>query len=249
MKFSEETLMAYADGELDAATREAIEAQMRTDPKLAQEVVRHQVLRAKLQAAFADALVESVPERLVAAAQTAPAGNAAEVVSLSAARDARSAVVTRRWATPQWLAIAASLVIGIVGTRLVLVNDSGPVVADGGRMIANGTLAAALNTQPGGGRDATSVKTGISFVAKSGDYCRTFNIDDKEQLAGLACREGEQWRVKALAQGSKPGGGDFRMAASTLPPAILRAVEDSIAGDALDSAGEAAARQRNWKRE
>ena len=248
MKFSEETLMAYADGELDVATREAIEAQMRTDPKLAQQVARYQALRVKLQGAFASALAENVPDRLLAAAQTAPVGNGAGVVSLSAARDARSGVVTRPWATPHWLAIAASLVIGVVGTWSVLTRDSSPIVADNGRLIAGSALALVLDTQPGSGHDGASMRPGISFVAKSGDYCRTFSIDANDRLAGLACREGEQWRVKALAQGEKPGSGDFRMAASELPPAILRAVEDSIAGEALDSAGEAAARQRNWKK-
>ena len=32
MKFSQEMLMAYADGELDAQTRQAIEAEMAADP-------------------------------------------------------------------------------------------------------------------------------------------------------------------------------------------------------------------------
>ena len=37
MKFSDETLMAYADGELDAATRAAIEDEMAHDPQIAAE--------------------------------------------------------------------------------------------------------------------------------------------------------------------------------------------------------------------
>jgi hypothetical protein len=252
MKFSEETLMAYADDELDDATRAAIEAQMRTDPQTAQEVARHQALRAKLRGAFGGVLVESVPERLIAAAHTAPAVNGATVVSLSAARDARSGVTSgatmRRWSAPHWFAIAATLVIGVIGTRLALMSDSGPIVADNGRMIASGALAAALSTQVGAGHDAAPLQIGISFLAKSGDYCRTFNVGDKERLAGLACREGDQWRVKALAQADRQGDG-FRMAASALPPAILRAVEDSISGEALDAAGEAMARQRDWKQQ
>jgi len=247
MTFSEETLMAYADGELDVTTRAAIEARMRVDPQIAQEVARHLALRAKLRGAFAEVFVESVPERLIAAAHKAPAGDDSGVIDLPTARDARHAATTRRWSASHWAAIAASLVIGVIGTRLALVGDDAPIIAQDGRMIANSALASALSTQTGGGHAGAAVQIGISFLAKSGDYCRTFTVGDKEQLAGLACHNGEQWRVSVLAQSDEPAGADYRMAASALPPAVLRAVEDSIAGEALDSAGESAARQRGWK--
>jgi anti-sigma factor RsiW len=38
MKFSNEILMAYADGELDAALRAQIETEMKRDPELARAV-------------------------------------------------------------------------------------------------------------------------------------------------------------------------------------------------------------------
>ena len=47
MTFSEETLIAYADGELDAATRAALEAALASDPQLAQRIERHRALRAR----------------------------------------------------------------------------------------------------------------------------------------------------------------------------------------------------------
>src|SRR5262245_21219445 len=64
MKFSPETLMAYADGELDAETRRAIEAEMAVDPQVAQEVERHRAMRAEVGGAFAGVLDEPVPDRL-----------------------------------------------------------------------------------------------------------------------------------------------------------------------------------------
>ena len=250
MKFSDEILMAYADGELDAATRAAIDEQMRNDPQLAQQVARHRALRAKLGDAFGDVLAEGVPERLVATAQTAPAGNN-KIIDLAAARDARMGV-TRRWSASHWTAVAASLVIGIVGTLMALQREANPIVADNGRMTAAGVLALALDNQPGGVPGAGPAQIGISFVAKGGNYCRTFSVGGADpragQLAGMACREANAWRVKALAEGNTPAGGDYRMAASSLPPSVLRAVEDSMAGEALDAAGEAAARQRGWKK-
>src|SRR5207253_696626 len=63
MSYSEETLMAYADGELDPAARAALEAAMAADPGLAQRVARHQALRARLRAALDPVLDEPLPQR------------------------------------------------------------------------------------------------------------------------------------------------------------------------------------------
>jgi transposase len=52
MTFSEETLMAYADNELDAQTRTAVEEAMASDPEIARRVAQHKALRGKLRVAF-----------------------------------------------------------------------------------------------------------------------------------------------------------------------------------------------------
>ena len=64
MKISDELLMAYADNELDAPQREAIEQAMQTDPSIAQAVARHQALRRDVFDAFAGVLDEPVPAKL-----------------------------------------------------------------------------------------------------------------------------------------------------------------------------------------
>ena len=45
MTFSDQTLSAYVDGELDAATRAALEAAMAGDPTLAGRIARQRALR------------------------------------------------------------------------------------------------------------------------------------------------------------------------------------------------------------
>jgi uncharacterized protein YaiL (DUF2058 family) len=69
MSFSDETLMAYADGELEPAARAEVESAMRGDPEVAARVARHQALRTDVFAAFAPVLDEPVPARLSAAAK------------------------------------------------------------------------------------------------------------------------------------------------------------------------------------
>ena len=88
MTISDETLMAFADGELDEAARAAVEAAMREDPEVSKRIARHRALRARLQAGFAAELSEPVPERLTAVLRGVPSATASNVVDLQNARAA-----------------------------------------------------------------------------------------------------------------------------------------------------------------
>ena len=78
MTISDEQVMAYVDGELDAQTRNEVERAMESDPEVARRVARQRALRNKLRAAFNNVLNEPVPDRLVSAARTAPVASAPE---------------------------------------------------------------------------------------------------------------------------------------------------------------------------
>lgn len=245
MTFSEETLSAYADGELDAATRAALEAALATDPQLAQRVARHRALRARVRDAFTPVLAEPVPERLLASVRgAAPAQRTGNVVPLE--RRPRA-----RWSWPQWGAMAASLIVGVLLGPLLLRPSApqAPLETSGGRVLASGALASALSQQLASAQPAGApVAIGVSFRARSGGYCRTFVLHEAQALAGLACRFGTAWQVVTLAQSETPGaaGGGYRQAGSALPPAVARTLDELIAGEPLDAAAEAAARERGW---
>jgi hypothetical protein len=229
MTYSDDTLMAYADGELEAAERAAIEQAMRTDPAIAAAVERHRALRADVAAAFAGILDEPVPARL---------RPPAPVVSLAVERDKR-----RRWSWPEWGALAATLVVGVLAGRMIP-GGGGPAIAgNGNQVLAQGELAAALDRQVGGKAEG-AVKVGVSFAARDGAYCRGFVMGAS---AGLACREGGQWKIPVLAEAEKEAAGGYRQAGSALPPAVLDAIDARIAGKPLDAAGEEAARARGWR--
>src|SRR5581483_10390293 len=98
---SDETLMAYADGELDAAERAAIERALDSDPALAARVAQHQALRSDVFAAFAPILDEPVPPALTAAALPG------KVADLRAAREAREARAEAAQAGPAQARLAA----------------------------------------------------------------------------------------------------------------------------------------------
>jgi len=106
MTFSNETVMAYFDGELDDATRAALEVAMATDSDLAERVARERRLRARLHNEFDPVLTEPIPEQLLAAAQgTSAKARSGNVIWLKR-------IPARHWSWPQWSAVAASLILG-----------------------------------------------------------------------------------------------------------------------------------------
>jgi hypothetical protein len=72
MTIPDETLMAYADGELEPAQCAEVEAAMAADPAVAARVEQHRALRRKLNAAFDPILLETVPNALVATVHSMP---------------------------------------------------------------------------------------------------------------------------------------------------------------------------------
>jgi hypothetical protein len=254
MTISDETLMAYADGELDAAARAAVESAMRSDPQIEKRVAQHQALRLKVQAAYSTELSEAIPERLLRAARGVPSRQGGNVVNLQEARAAMERSTPRAaLRRPPWQsagALAASLIVGVaVGFFMWGRGQSPLALGPGGALVARGTLAQALSTQLASGQSSSSsVRVEVSFLAKSGEYCRTFSLSGEASPSGLACRHGDEWQVQTLARGTAAGGdSEYRTAGSGLPASILKSVEGQIAGEPLDQAGEKAARDRGWK--
>lgn len=246
MKFSEEILMAYADGELDAATRAEIEAAAASDPELAASLSRHRATRELLRRGFDPILDEPVPGRLLAALESEAAGRAGAEVRPLPVRDAAAARQSaRRWSWPEWGAMAATLAVGALIGAGLRIAPAPLMETRGDGLIAAGELSRALSTQLA--RDTppgADIRPGLSFRSAGGDYCRTFVAG---RVAGLACRDPDQWRLELLSTLPAAGTGAYRPAAAALPGVILEAVEERIDGDPLDAEGEAAALARGWR--
>jgi hypothetical protein len=139
--------------------------------------------------------------------------------------------------------MAACLALGVVAGR-ELWPEQGPLAAHGGELIARGGLEKALTTQLAS--EGGAVKVGLSFKAKDGRYCRTFQ-SAADRLAGLACRHDGRWLAQTTTGWAPQAAADYRTAASAVPPAILAAVDAMSSGEVLDAAAERAARDRGWK--
>jgi hypothetical protein len=257
MTISEELLMAYADNELASPERERVEAVLRDDPVLQRRVAQHRALRATLERAYAPELTEPVPVRLVTAIRDAPQPSTASIAPIEAARRRASAqrqneeTVWRRPGRRPLLSIAAGLLVA-VGAGLFLWHRAASVWIqdDHGTRVARGALAQGLSDQLAGDRPPGSgVSIGLSFVAKSGDYCRTFTLSQVSSGAGLACRHAARWEIRELipSDATNAGEGDYRTAGTSLPPDLRALVEQQIVGDPLDRNAERAAQQRGWQ--
>lgn len=260
MTISDESLMAYADGELEADAREAVESAMREDPEIATRIARHRALRQRVQAVYSAELSEGVPERLLIAARAAatPAsrGNVVNMRDVRAARELdQSSARPLRPQLPRWRnvgAIAASVILGAgLGFMMWGRTESSLVRRADGALVARGQLAKALSEQLVAEQSrASSVVIGLSFLAKSGDYCRTFALPGTVSPSGLACRHGDAWQVQALvaAPNGNAANPDYRPAGSEMPAVILKAVEAQMVGEPLTEAAERTVRQRGWIR-
>lgn len=228
MAISDEILMAYVDGELDAAARAEVDAALAGDAALRAKLEAQQRLRTRLSAAFDGALAERVPARLSAAAE-APR---ADVVDLAARR-------ARRWSARDWGAMAASLAAGVVLGVGLMGAPALMIAAGEDGLMARGALARALDAQLASD-EAGAVRIGLSFRDQSGGYCRTFDLIES-QTSGLACRAQAGWTVAMTAANPQS---EIRTAGAG---EVLAAVEARIAGEPLDAEAEVAAREAGWR--
>jgi hypothetical protein len=246
MSICSETLMAYVDGELDAAARAEVEAAMRDDPEIGQRIAEYRGLRDKLKAAYEPVLAEPVPARLLSVLRTDGATGAGHAQP----RPRQPRRLRPRWRYPA--TVAASVVVAVC-VAMFARQSARPALMEnrGGTRVAVGVLARDLSNRLAGDAGADEVRIGVSFLARNGEYCRTFSATGEQASAGIACRTPQRWEIRDLAQAKELANsgaqGDYRTASSTLPPSVLAAVQARIAGDPLDRDGEIRARKGGWK--
>jgi anti-sigma factor RsiW len=243
MTMTDEELMAYVDGELDEARCESVRQAIAASDELTRKVAEQRALRSRLRQAFDRTLDEPVPLRLI--------NQTAHDRVANFAPPARRQPPQRSWLSV--LALAAGVVLGIaLGPALLeLTREEPDLVASVAGVRASGALADALSRRLASQQtDSAPIRLGVSFLAKSGEYCRTFvSRHGSEAVAGMACRQGSTWRIDALQSISLAPGdpAGYRQAATPLPPMILEAAEAVMVGDALDARREVEARDHGWR--
>ena len=199
LEFDDETLMAFADGELDEAQSLALEEALAEDEALAERLALFLDSRRLVGDTLKPLIDEPVPEALLASVQRMAqgAGERAStprdnIVSFRPKPQATPAAA-RRWLMP----LAASLVAVISGVIGFSAGRMGPPVAGSGAEIA-----AALSSEASGRDVALGVDGGILHVVATfrdagGNLCREYALKQPEKSTlTVACREGDVWATR-----------------------------------------------------
>ena len=246
MAITDETLMAYADGELTPAEMAELERAIAADEALAARAAVFAGTRTAVKRAFSGEAHMKVPgdlaERVRQLAQ-------ADAMSRQAATPRENVVdlASRRRPVPLWqLPAAAAIVLAIGAAGGWLAGRSG--AAQGGALQVAGlndpAIAEALSGVPSG-ESATlgeaEFRAIASFRDGEGQLCREFEHDGAggQTVVAVACHSGGAWDVRfAVAAASADAAGYAPASSLDTPDAYLTASE---AGSPLSPEDEAAA--------
>lgn len=248
--FDDETVMAFADGELDEATASALERALAHDEELALRVAMFAETRALAAAELSSAHEGAVPEELRAsvarmvdaAREREAADRPAAIVPLRRAANDPGRRPGFRFMVP----LAASLVAVAAGIGGYALGTTGEAPSPG-LSIAGLTvegLPEALDKTMSGDTAALAgpnsrFRAIATFRDEADQLCREFEVDQAgKTVVSVACRDEAQWQVNFAVVA--PGDGDGYAPASSLDAldAYLSAIG---AGEpmAADEEGEA----------
>lgn len=247
--FSDEMLMAFADGELDPHTREKIELALETDDALVDRLAVFIETRSAAREAMDPLLSEPVPDELIANVKAMIDAHDSErqpenVVPFAPPAKPESNTAKSSWAVPLAASIAlavggfAGFVIGTSGN-----NDQGATQMS---MHVHKGLVEALNSVPSGEEttfdgSADRFRAIASFRNSDGAFCREFEVDhvDRTSVVAVACKPEQIWKVQFTVTAN------IRSNENYAPASSLDALEAYLgaigAGEALSVEEEAAA--------
>ena len=262
----DETLMAYADDALPLDQMRRISALVARDPALAARLQPYVVTRSALPQIFSDTQLGPIPSRLLDTVMKAPIG-----VRKQSAKATGFLTSWRDILFPETLSFGRTVALcgsilavagaGWIASRIVYQSNASHelIAAVDGKTLARGALASALETAPmlqqvagAGGETATPV---VTFQSADGRLCRQFEgtRSNSDVISGYACRDDAgQWQVGFQGPGpslSNDGATQTIRPAERQPhPELDAAIDNIIAGDALDPARESALISNGWKR-
>ena len=225
---SDEVLMAFADGALDPAEREAVEAALQRHPEYRQKVEKFRATRAPLQSLFRQEIgidhLEPLIER-IRRADLAPAPTSVRTAEVRQLPQGRPMRAPRH---PSWhqlypMALAASLAL-LIGAALGAllqpraassVPVAGFIGGSDGRLMAQGPLQELLEHTARGipvraelaGAGSWELEAAFTFRSTSQQPCRRYELRSmaQEHFAGFACRGKDgQWSVLAHVKLQSP---------------------------------------------
>jgi hypothetical protein len=269
---SDETLMAYADGELSTEETRQLDALLDKSPELRARLEPFALTGSSLADVFDQPMREPVPERLLALIEGHKSSKPPRTASASSPVIPgevtsflnRALAAAREFLLPDGLplggAVAATALLIAVGTGGYLAGRSGGediqamAALKDGVLVAGGALHTTLERVPSGAEGNTGVE-GLRIVPiqtfhdRTARVCREYEMVNKagKRFGGIACRVGEgAWQV---AVHSKIGGANgYATASEAQSPTLSAARTGLMSGTYLSAAEEDALRASGWDR-
>jgi hypothetical protein len=257
MPIDDELLVAYADGELDAAQAARVERAVGADPRLQARLVALTQAAELTREVFEAKGREPVPAVLVERIMHSDVPQRSEIRPRRPLRER----LAQWWQMPLPAAAFAGLALlavgGLLGYLLPQGPSAGSPMTTAGVVPSGSALHRLLQEQPSGATlvaGAFSLEVVATFV--DGDrVCREYRASNDtgphEYYAGIACRGGDgDWQVAFsvddyLAQ--EPVGGFYETASNSLHEAIDLFIDEYLGVDPLDDSAESALLERAWR--
>jgi hypothetical protein len=230
----DEQIAAFLDGRMSEEELRVFEAELESEPGLAEEVARIASNDDLLRAAFDVPMHEPVDQALI---ERMGLGIASPVAA-RAANDNPS--LWRRWQLPVGGAIAASLALA-----MVLQFGRG---SDDAFSVAMETTPSSVATSLG---QQGKVTPQLTFAANDGRFCREFLKENGGAAeTGIACRSDGKWKIEARVKGGAKlqDSGEIATAAGADATSLDSVYESLGASDPLDAAAEKTLIEGKWAR-
>ncbi len=259
MEFTDEILMAFADGELDEETTRLVEAALETDDELMSRVAMFMETRAASSEALKPLLDEPVPEHLadkvraMAAeaatrrdddrmAATAAADDRANADNVVAFRRPEAHAQPQRRPSQRMMALAASLLIVVGGVGGYFLGGAGqtgigsPEVAG----LVDPAVAGILDQRASGEELAVGdaqLRLVSTFETGGEQLCREYELKrpNLPDFVSVACRSDSGWRTQLAIVTPEAGEGFAPASSLETVDAYLTSIG---AGGALDAEAE-----------
>ncbi len=245
-----ETLMAYCDGELDAQAAESVRAELERSVDLQERLRRMQAVDELLRSSVRTDLGGT--SRFTRLLEDAPQEEAS-VSSDNVVPLRKPAPAWRQW-VPTGVGVAAAMLIVVGSSVMGPARMSWLEQVDDGIALA-GPVLSMITTAPSGSHvqsDGLNMKPVVSFVSADGRMCREAQLDDDEMAARiLVCRDvsENEWCIEAFARmPALPNKAGYYAAGVPNDPVIDAAYARLGRKTVLDEQGEREAIRNGWVR-
>ena len=244
----DETLMAFADGELDEVTAARVARAIADDPELAKEVEMFRAARARAAEALQPLAREPVPAGLsLSVAAMIERDREARAAANSPSRVVPLRREVRHRPAPAWLmpmAAAIVLLVGGSGGYFLGSQLTAPVPAEFAS-IDDPAIIQALSEIPSGKAmdvpgTGRTIEPVLSFQLEDGTLCREYKLKgpDAKGVISIACLEQNNWKTHLLMAATRPEEGYVPAGSAETIDAYLASIH---AGSPLDGPAEDAA--------